>query len=46
MVTPDVMVNYVITTADYNHHTGADYDTENDEDDDHLYALIVLLCHF
>ena len=46
MVTDDEMVNYVITTADYNHHIGADYDIENDDDDDHLYALIMLLCHF
>ena len=48
MVTDDddndevVVVNYGITTPDYNHNVGADYDIENDDDDD-LYALYALI---
>ena len=43
-----MVVNYVITTPDYNHSVGADYDIENDDDDDDddLSALFMLLCHF
>ena len=47
MVTDDdddvvvVVVNYGITTPDYSHSVGGDYDIENDD----LYALIMLLCY-
>ena len=40
----DMVVNYGITTPDYNHNVGADYDIKNDDDDDNLYATIMLLC--
>ena len=41
-----VVVNYGITTPDNNYSVGADYDTENDDDD--ICALVIyhLLRHF